>query len=68
MAKIDIIRAWKDEEYRMSLAAGERAQLPANPAGIIELQEAELEAALRTWLETKITELEAKQKTKAQSV
>jgi mersacidin/lichenicidin family type 2 lantibiotic len=38
-----IIRAWKDAEYRLSLSEAERALLPANPAGAIELGDAELE-------------------------
>jgi mersacidin/lichenicidin family type 2 lantibiotic len=44
MQKIDIVRAWKDEEYRMSLTDAQRASLPANPAGVIELSDAELGA------------------------
>lgn len=44
MSKIDVIRAWKDEEYRLSLTEAQRAALPANPAGAIELTEAELSA------------------------
>ncbi len=39
---IDIIRAWKDPEYRLGLSEGERALLPAHPAGHIELTDAEL--------------------------
>ncbi|MGK7951312.1 MAG: mersacidin/lichenicidin family type 2 lantibiotic [Xenococcaceae cyanobacterium] len=39
MSKIDIIRAWKDEEYRNSLSDSEKAQLPENPAGVIELDD-----------------------------
>jgi mersacidin/lichenicidin family type 2 lantibiotic len=39
MSKIDIIRAWKDEEYRLSLTEAERALLPEHPAGLIELQD-----------------------------
>jgi mersacidin/lichenicidin family type 2 lantibiotic len=42
MKSIDIVRAWKDEEYRDSLSAEERAALPANPAGMIELGDADL--------------------------
>lgn len=42
MKKIDVIRAWKDEDYRSSLSAEELASLPANPAGEIELSRAEL--------------------------
>lgn len=44
MSEINIIRAWKDEEYRLSLSPAERASLPAHPAGLIELQTAELDA------------------------
>jgi mersacidin/lichenicidin family type 2 lantibiotic len=40
MSKLDIIRAWKDEAYRNSLTAAERASLPANPAGVSELDHA----------------------------
>ncbi|MEQ9672109.1 mersacidin/lichenicidin family type 2 lantibiotic [Coleofasciculus sp. G2-EDA-02] len=43
MSNIDIIRAWKDEEYRNSLSEEERVQLPENPAGLIELSDAEME-------------------------
>lgn len=42
----DIIRAWKDASYRASLSAAQRAALPANPAGMIELSETELEAVV----------------------
>jgi mersacidin/lichenicidin family type 2 lantibiotic len=42
MHKVDIIRAWKDEEYRFSLTEEERAQLPPHPAGVIELDKAQL--------------------------
>jgi mersacidin/lichenicidin family type 2 lantibiotic len=38
-----IIRAWKDESYRMSLSAAERASLPENPAGLVEIGDAQLE-------------------------
>ncbi|MFF9812320.1 mersacidin/lichenicidin family type 2 lantibiotic [Streptomyces sp. NPDC014006] len=36
------VRAWEDPEYRGSLSAAELADLPENPAGVIELTEAEL--------------------------
>ena len=45
MSKLDIVRAWKDEEYCASLSETQRAALPQNPAGIIELTDAELTAA-----------------------
>jgi mersacidin/lichenicidin family type 2 lantibiotic len=47
--KFDVTRAWKDEAYRESLSAKERSLLPANPAGEIELSEAELEAIYGGW-------------------
>lgn len=34
MKKIDVIRAWRDEEYRNSLTPEELASLPENPAGL----------------------------------
>ena len=42
MSQVNVVRAWKDEEYRVSLTEAERASLPENPAGLIELAEAEL--------------------------
>ncbi|HYJ88248.1 MAG TPA: mersacidin/lichenicidin family type 2 lantibiotic [Pyrinomonadaceae bacterium] len=42
MSNIDIIRAWKDEAYRQSLTDAERAMLPENPAGRIELTDSDL--------------------------
>ena len=42
MSKKDIIRAWKDAEYRQSLSEAERAMLPEHPAGLIDLTDAEL--------------------------
>ena len=38
MKTIDIVRAWKDAEYRNSLSAEEQASLPANPAEISDAQ------------------------------
>ena len=40
--KIDIARAWKDEEYRNSLTPEQLASLPPNPSGETELDEEEL--------------------------
>jgi mersacidin/lichenicidin family type 2 lantibiotic len=49
-----IIRAWKDAEFRNSLSVAERAALPPNPAGVIELSDAELKYAagglMSAWL------------------
>ncbi|EDX76037.1 hypothetical protein MC7420_5471 [Coleofasciculus chthonoplastes PCC 7420] len=44
MSNLDIIRAWKDEEYRNSLSDEQRAQLPENPAGMIELSDEDMGA------------------------
>jgi mersacidin/lichenicidin family type 2 lantibiotic len=45
MSRHEIIRAWKDAEYRESLSRGQRAQLPEHPAGMIELSDDELNLA-----------------------
>jgi mersacidin/lichenicidin family type 2 lantibiotic len=37
MSKQQIIRAWKDRAYRRGLSAAERAALPENPAGRVDL-------------------------------
>ncbi|MGA2710655.1 MAG: mersacidin/lichenicidin family type 2 lantibiotic [Steroidobacteraceae bacterium] len=39
---IDIVRAWKDSQYRKTLTATELAMIPQNPAGIAELSAEEL--------------------------
>ncbi|WP_228060620.1 mersacidin/lichenicidin family type 2 lantibiotic [Coleofasciculus sp. LEGE 07081] len=44
MSNLDIIRAWKDEEYRNSLSEEQRDQLPENPAGMIELSNTDMES------------------------
>jgi mersacidin/lichenicidin family type 2 lantibiotic len=44
MPPVDIIRAWKDEEYRRSLTEEQRAALPAHPAGLVELSDEQLTA------------------------
>ena len=42
MSHVDVIRAWKDEAYRMGLSEAERAKLPKSPIGSIELSDTEL--------------------------
>ncbi|WNG24166.1 mersacidin/lichenicidin family type 2 lantibiotic [Cystobacter fuscus] len=42
MSSIDIARAWRDPTYRESLSEEERASVPSNPVGGIELTEDEL--------------------------
>jgi len=38
----EIIRAWKDKKFRDSLNEEQQAQLPANPAGLVEIDDAQL--------------------------
>jgi len=38
----EIIRAWKDKQYRDSLSEEQQAQLPANPAGLVEIDDEQL--------------------------
>ncbi len=35
MPTLEVIKAWKDEEYRDSLPQEQRAQLPEHPAGAV---------------------------------
>ena len=44
MTAHDIIRAWKDKDYRGSLSKEQRALLPAHPAAMVDLGEEELQA------------------------
>jgi len=41
----EIVRAWKDEEYRNSLTPEQRMALLPNPAGMVELDDEALEDA-----------------------
>lgn len=42
MSTRNIIQAWKNPAYRKSLSPEERAALPENPAGSVELSDADL--------------------------
>jgi mersacidin/lichenicidin family type 2 lantibiotic len=42
---VDVVRAWKDPEYRKTLTPEELASLPDNPAGASEVPDKDLEAA-----------------------
>lgn len=42
MKKNDIIRAWRDRDFLLSLSEEERASLPANPSGHLDLSDEEL--------------------------
>lgn len=41
--EFDIVRAWKDRQYRQSLDARQQALLPENPVGDFELSETAME-------------------------
>ncbi len=43
MLKLDVIRAWKDEEHRERPSEEKRKALPEHPSRMIELVDAELE-------------------------
>ena len=57
MKGIDIIRAWKDPEYRATLTEAELAALPAHPSGQVDLSDSDLDGVagaesteqLETW-------------------
>jgi mersacidin/lichenicidin family type 2 lantibiotic len=57
MSRLDIIRAWKDEDYRLSLSEAELALLPDNPAGIIDLSDTDLAGVTGAMLEAAGTQL-----------
>jgi mersacidin/lichenicidin family type 2 lantibiotic len=40
----EIVRSWKDEDYRLSLINKEQALAPENPAGLLELKDEDLVA------------------------
>jgi mersacidin/lichenicidin family type 2 lantibiotic len=42
MLHVNIIRAWKDEEYRKRLTDAEKAVLPVSPVGLIELTDEDM--------------------------
>lgn len=43
MSTQQILRAWRDHDYWLSLSEDERARVPENPAGLIELMDVDLE-------------------------
>jgi len=46
MSKLDIIRAWTDPDYRLSLTDAQRNQLPEHPAGLVELDDIDLKGVV----------------------
>ena len=47
MAASEVIKAWKDEEYREKLTEEQKAQLAKHPSGLIEFEQPELEDETR---------------------
>ena len=43
--RVDVVRAWKDPAYRAGLGAQELSLIPPNPAGVVELSDAQLKEA-----------------------
>jgi len=43
MPTMEVVRAWKDQEYRDTLTAEQLAELPQNPAGVIEFGQPQLD-------------------------
>lgn len=43
MPATEIVRAWKDEEFRDTLTIEQRARLPQHPSGLIEFGQPRLE-------------------------
>ena len=39
---VDVIRAWKDEDYYLSLRDVQRQALPAHPAALIDIRDEDL--------------------------
>lgn len=39
MKKNQILAAWRDEEYLLSLSDEERAQIPEHPAGTLDMED-----------------------------
>jgi mersacidin/lichenicidin family type 2 lantibiotic len=46
MTVLDIIRAWKDEDFRRALTAEQLSRLPAHPSGAIDFRDRSLEEAI----------------------
>lgn len=45
MSNVNVIRAWKDPEYRNSLSPSALARIPNHPSGVVELSERQLKDA-----------------------
>ena len=45
MSRVDVVRAWRDPQYRRSLSRDQLALMPQNPAGAVQVDERALAAA-----------------------
>ena len=45
MSPTQVVRAWRDPEYRSTLSPEQLAALPSHPAGLIELSDDQLASA-----------------------
>ena len=45
MSQSEIIRAWKDARFRRRLSEAERAMLPPNPVGVLEVTDEQIKEA-----------------------
>ena len=55
MSDLNIIRVWKDADYRSRLSPEEYSLLPENPAGLIELYDEDLQKQPDTMLRVEDT-------------
>jgi len=39
MSRVDVIRAWRDPQYRRSLTEEQRSELPQSPAGRVQVDD-----------------------------
>jgi len=49
MSTANILRAWKDQDYRSSLSAEELSALPEHPAGVSQLFDEHRSIPRRSW-------------------
>lgn len=57
MATLDVVRAWKDEEYRKSLPEDVQAQLPEAPDNVGELSDEQLQQAAGCGLDIELNDV-----------
>ncbi|HEU4391193.1 MAG TPA: mersacidin/lichenicidin family type 2 lantibiotic [Blastocatellia bacterium] len=58
MGTEQIIRAWKDEKFRLRLSDADRSLVPEHPAGLIEIPEEELNEVVGQGCSLSLTSIE----------